>query len=104
MIAAKHERHRALLQRHERRLIQLLTHFRDVADVFLSLVAPLLRFGNGRRQIAFVDRRVAESGDSLAEAGDAEGGRSHVDAAAVGAEIERHADDVDGTHGENPSP
>ena len=34
----------------------------------------------------------------LAEAGDAERRRPHVDAAAAAAEVERHADDVDGFH------
>ena len=57
-----------------------------------------LRFRNGRREIAFVDDGAAEAADSLAETGDAEGGGPHVDAAAVAAEIERHADDVHLAH------
>ena len=36
----------------------------------------------------------AERGELLAEAGDAERRRPHVDAAAAGAEIQRHADEV----------
>ena len=76
------------------RLIQLLAHLRDVADVFLALVAQLLRLGNRRGEVAFVDDRVAERGDALAEAGDAKRRRAHVDAAPAAAEIERHADDV----------
>ena len=56
-----------------------------------------LDFGDRRHQVALVDDRDAERGQPLAEPGDAERGRPHVDAAAVAAEIERHADDVDGT-------
>ena len=38
----------------------------------------------------------SERRELLAEAGDAERRRSHVGAAAIAAEIERHADDVNG--------
>ena len=62
------------------------------------LVAQFLRFGNRRRQVAFVDDGVAERGDLLAEPGDAERGRPHVDAAPAAAKVERHADDVHRTH------
>ena len=98
VVAAENDRHRPFVERRQRRLIQLLAHPGDVADVLLALVAELLRFGNRRRQIAFVDERAAEGGDAFAESGDPERGRSHVDAAAVAAEIQRHADDVDGFH------
>ena len=98
VIAAEHDRHRAVVKRGERRLIELLTHLGDVADVFLVLVAKLLRFRNRRREIAFVDDRVAERGNALAEAGDPECRRPHVDAAPVAAEVERHADEVNGLH------
>ena len=98
VVAAEHDRHRAFVERRQRRLIHLLADLRDVADVFLALVAQLLRFGNRRREVALVDDRVAERGEPLAEAGDAERGRPHVDAAPAAAEVERHADDVDGLH------
>ena len=62
------------------------------------LVAQLLRLGNRRGQIAFVDDRIAECGELLAKPGDAERGRPHVDAAPAAAEVERDADDVDGFH------
>ncbi len=78
------------------RLIELLADLRDVADVFLALVAQLLRFRDRRGEIAFVDDGVAERGDALAEAGDAKRRRPHVDAAPAAAEVERHADDVNG--------
>jgi hypothetical protein len=47
------------------------------------LVAQFLRLGNRRRKIAFVDDGISERGDALAEPGDAQGGGSHVDAAAA---------------------
>ena len=49
-----------------------------------------------RDEVAGVDDRDAQRREPLAEAGDAERRRPHVDAAAVAAEIERHADDVNG--------
>ena len=54
--------------------------------------------GIGAGQIALVDDRVAERRDLLAEAGDAQRRRPHVDAAAAAAEVERDADDVDSFH------
>ena len=51
--------------------------------------------GIGDGEVAFVDDRAAERRELFAEAGNAEGGRPHVDAAAAATEIERHADDVD---------
>ena len=41
VIAAEHERDRALGERRERRLVQLRADLRDVADVFLALVMRL---------------------------------------------------------------
>ena len=78
--------------------IQPLADVGDVADVLLPFVGPFLRLRNRRRQIAFVDDREAERGEVLAEAGDAKRRRPHVHAAAVAAEIERHADHMDGDH------
>jgi hypothetical protein len=98
VIAAEHQRHRPLVERQKRGLIELLTDIGDVVDIFLPLVAKRLRFRNRRREIAFIDDGAAEATEALAETGDAERGRPHVDAAAVAAEIERHADDVDLTH------
>ena len=80
------------------RVVELLADAGDVADVFLPFVAPFLRLGNRRRQIALVDDGVAEGGEPLAEAGDAKRRRPHVHAAPAAAEIERHADHVDGDH------
>ena len=98
MIAAEHDRHGTFVERSQRGLVELQADLRDIADVFLVLVAQLLRFGNWRGQVAFVDDRVAQCGKLLAKPGDAEGGRSHVDAAPAAAEVEGHTDDVDGFH------
>src|SRR5262249_15861325 len=98
VIAAEHDRHRALVERSETGLVHLLADLRDVADVFLVLVALFLRLGDRRRQIAFVTAGVAERADALSDARNAERRRPHVDAAPSAAEIERHADDVDGLH------
>ena len=101
VIAAEHDRHRALVQRAERGLIELLTDLGNVADVFLALVAELLRLGNRRGEIAFVDDGVAKRGDALTEAGDPQCRRPHVHAAPVAAQVKRHADDVNDFHRSN---
>ena len=54
----------------------------------------LSRFGDRRRQIAAIDDDASERGDLFAEPGDAERRRSHVDAAAAAAHVERHADQM----------
>ena len=62
---------------------------------FLSLVALLPRFGNGRRQVAFVDDREPSAPD--ARRGPRCGTRRpHVHAAPPAAEVQRHADHMDG--------
>ena len=55
VIAAEHERHRALGERLERRLVQLRADLGDVADVLLALVARFLRLsgiGAGRSPLS----------------------------------------------------
>src|SRR5437660_1409285 len=55
---------------------------------------PLI--GIGDADVTRVLHGEAESGEALGEAGITDGRRPHVDAAAVSAEIHRHADDRDG--------
>ena len=98
VIAAEDERKPALLERRERGLVQLLADPGDLADVFLAGIAERFRFRDRRDDIPFVDDRHAERGQPFANARDPKRGRSHVDAAAVAAEVERHADDVNRTH------
>ena len=98
VIAAERDRHRAFGERRERGLEQPLADARDVLHVTLVRIARALRLGNRRRHVALVDDAQAERGELLAEAGDAKRRRPHVGAAPVAAEIERHADDVDGSH------
>jgi len=98
MVAAEDERHRAVLERGERYVVQPLADIRDVADVVLPFVGPFLRLRNRRRQIAFVDHREAERGEVLVQACNAKCRRPHVHAAAVAAEIQGYADHMDGDH------
>src|SRR5439155_24427344 len=98
VIAAEHHRHRTLVQRSERRLIDLLADLRDVADVLLLLVAQLLRLRNRRREVALVDDGVSETNKPFAEPRDAKRGRAHVDAAPAAPQVEGNADDVYGFH------
>ena len=98
VIAPEHERQRPGLEAGERRLVQRGADPRDVADVLLALVAGLLRLGNRHLEVALVRHRVAELLNPLVEPGDSQRGRPHVDASPSSAEVERHADDVDGNH------
>ena len=63
---------------------------------FFFGIAVLFHLGNRRREIAPIDDDAAERGDLFAESGDAEGGRSHVDATAAAAHVEGDADEMDG--------
>ena len=99
VIATEDERQTALFERRQRRLVEPLADFRDLADVLLVRVAERLDLGDRRDEVALVDDGDAERGQALAEPGDAERGRAHVDAAAVAAEIQRDTDDVDGRAG-----
>ena len=95
VIAAEHERQSAVLEPAERRLVQLLADRWRSRGCISCGVTERLDFGNRRDEIAFVHDRDPERGQPLAEAGDAKRRRPHVDAAAVAAEVERDADDVD---------
>src|SRR5687768_5107236 len=95
VIAAKDDRHGAVTERREAGLIQLLADARDVFHIFLARIAGALLFGNRRRHIALVAHRDAELRQMLGQAGNAEGRRPHVGAAAIPAEIQRDAADVD---------
>ena len=64
-------------------------------------IAGGLGFGDRRDEIALVDDGHPERGQPFAEPGDAECGRPHVDAAAVAAEIQRDADDVNRAHAQD---
>ena len=83
------------LEHAERRLVELLADARDLADVLLLRIAERLDLRNRRDEVAFVDDGHAERGEPLGEAGDAKRRWSHVDAAAVAAEVERDADEVE---------
>ena len=55
-----------------------------------------------RLEVAFVDDGATHGGQALAESGDANGRRAHVDAAAAAAEVERDAMNVDQPAGHQP--
>src|SRR5260221_3561201 len=84
------------MKRFEPNLVQLLAHPGDFVDEFLVRITVRVDFRNCRGQIAFVHHRAVQSGDPFADAGDAERRRSHIDAAAVAAEIKRNTNDMNG--------
>ena len=79
-------------------LVDLLADPRDVQNVFLPIVVLVLGLRNRGRQVAVVDDRVTQSREALAKAGDTKRRRAHVHAPAPAAEIERHANQMDGLH------
>ena len=94
MIAAEHERNPALFEDAKRRLVQLLAEARDLADVFLARIAERLDLRDRRDEIARIDDRDPEAGQSFAQPCNPERGRTHVHATPVAAKIEGHTDDV----------
>jgi hypothetical protein len=98
VIAAKDEWDRARPEHRQHLPVQRIADSSDLLDVLLPRIALRPDLRNRRHQIAVVHDASAEGGQPFSEPGDPECGRSHIDAAAVAAEVERHADDVDGTH------
>ena len=94
VIAAEHERNRPFLDRGARGLIYALADLGDVLDELLSRIAVLLRFRNGRWEIAPIDHHAAERRDLFAEARDAKRGRPHIDATAAPAHVEGYPDQM----------
>ena len=109
MVAAEDERHRAApfdLLDEARELLRdaddLVHVVRAATRAEIALVHPPIPvrgtplIGIGDADVTRVLHGEAESGEALGEAGITDGRRPHVDAAAVSAEIHRHADDRDG--------
>ena len=103
VVAAEHERPRAfahglLDQRRERR-----AGLEDLGEEARALVHERERLGHRRRDVAAVGDREPDLGQPLVEPRVADRRRAHVDAAPGLAEVERCADDRDGTlHGAKP--
>jgi hypothetical protein len=68
----------------------------NIVHVPFPGVAGAMDFREWGLDVAEVGDPVAEGGQLVGQSGNAEGGRSHVGAPAVPAEVERGADDVDG--------
>jgi hypothetical protein len=99
VIAAQHEWQRTVVERLQRKVVQLLTDLGDVADVFLLRVRRPLRLRNRRGQVTLVDDRPAERCNLVANPRDPKRRRSHINASAPGAKVERNANQMDGFHG-----
>ncbi len=95
MISAERERDFAGLESLYHQLGVLGAGGGDFFQVFGVGGAFFLLLGNGDGDVAAVFDFVAEGFEAGFESGDADGGRSHIDAAAGLAEIEGNADDAD---------
>ncbi len=98
VVAAEHDRDAAVAQDLVRSIVECLAHARDLAEVALPRIARRRRFLGRRVDVAVVVDLVPERGQALADAGDPHRRRSHVDAAAAAAEVERDADDAEPAH------
>jgi hypothetical protein len=98
MVAAQHERERAIVETLGGQVVQLLADPGDIVDVLLPLVAQLLGFGDRRSKIASIDDGVTELGNALGESGNPQSRRPHIDAAPVAAKVEGDTDNLDLTH------
>jgi hypothetical protein len=98
VIAAEHDRGAAFEQHVARLIVECLADARDLAEIALPRIAGRRRLLGRRVDVAVVVDFVAERSQALADAGDPDRGRPHVDAAAAAAEVERNADDAEPAH------
>src|ERR1700690_1645672 len=94
MISTQHKRNLAGFKRLKHHLSALGTSRGDFLEIFGVGCAFLLLLRNGDGDVAGIFDNVADSFEAGFESSDADGGRTHVDAAAGLAEVERNADDT----------
>ena len=94
MISAEGQRNFSGLERLDHQLRMLGAGRGDFLQILRVRVAFFLLFRHGDGDVAAVFDLVAERLEARFESGDADRRRSHVDAAARLAEIERHTDDA----------
>ena len=97
MVAAEHEREGALPHRLLDERGELRARLEDLRQEPRPLVLERERLGLGRDDVAAVRHGEPDLREPLLEPGVADRRRAHVDAAARLAEVERRADDRDGT-------
>ena len=93
VVAAEHERQRALLEREADEPGDAATGRLDLRQVARARVRLLGRLLHGRLDVAPVEDVVADPVEPVVEARVADRGRAHVDASAARAEVERGSDD-----------
>ena len=98
VVAPEHQGQGARREGGGGRLEQAPADAGDVVDVLLAGISRVPGLADRRRQVAAVRHRVAQRGQAVAEAGDAQSRGAHVDPAPVGAQVQRHADDVHRLH------
>jgi len=95
VVAAEHERQRALLERQLHEPGHTAARRLDLGQVTRSLVRLVGGLLHGRLDVAPVHTAVADPGQPVVQARVPNRRRTHVDAASAGAEIEGRADDRD---------
>src|SRR5947209_6236488 len=95
VVAAEHQRKRALRDDVVDDSGQLVADRLDDREVLRVLLGNARRLGDRDAQVAVVGHRDAELLQRLLQPRVADRRGTHVDAAAVGAQVHRHADDVD---------
>jgi hypothetical protein len=100
MIAAEDERNLAGFERLQNEVRAFYARGSDFLEVFGIRHAFFFLFGDGDGDVAGVFDNVANGFEAGFESGDADGGRTHVNAAAGLAEVERNANHADLARGD----
>src|SRR5262249_16406688 len=95
VVAAEDDGNPALARDGVDLVAQRLARRQDLAQVLEATIPGALGFRDRHLQVAGVFDLMAQLADAIVDVGQAERGRAHVDAAATGSQIERHADEGD---------
>ena len=95
VVAAEHERQRVLLERERDEPGDAAARGLDLGQVARARSVSSVASEHGSLDVAPVEDVVADRGEPVVEPRVADGRRTHVDAAAARAEVERGADDRD---------
>src|SRR5258708_4227493 len=100
MIAAEDERNFASFERLQHQIGALYTCGSDFLEVFRVGRAFFFLFGDGDGDVAGVFDNVSDGFEARFESGNADGGRTHVNAAAGLTEVKRNTDHTDLARGD----
>src|SRR5215469_6146113 len=95
MVTPQHKRHKVFVERLLDDVRQSLARFRDFIEIPGFFLAVRLFFGLAHLKIAYIFHLTAKLLESRLKTGHSQSRRTHVNAAAAGAQVHRHTDDSD---------